>query len=106
MLTLVVNRTLVMRWPLSAVIVKKFSPFWPSANVCTSAGPLSWLTVNVTEPAAFASMLRINELKVKPGRSVVSCVRLPSAPSIRACPLDGAVRSSFDANRLRSGSGS
>ncbi len=44
-------------------------------------------------------MFRISEVKVAPGMSMVRLVSVPSAASIRACPLAGAVRFSFEEKR-------
>ncbi len=44
-------------------------------------------------------MFRISEVKVAPGMSMVKLVNVPSAASIRACPLAGAVRFSFEEKR-------
>src|SRR5687767_14702645 len=97
--TVVVNATLLIRCPLMAVMVKKFSPLAPSAKVPAVCCPLSSVTTKLTEPAVAASMLTINEAKVAPGISIVKFVKVPSAASIRAWPFAGAIRASLDEKR-------
>ena len=54
--TVVVNATLLIRCPLMAVMVKKFCPLAPSANVPEVVCPLFSVTRKVTDPAVAASV--------------------------------------------------